>query len=369
MRKSPGLPYQAIADLVSAPQELVDDGATYAGILRYRGQIMSDIHNGIAEADRDTKSLIALFAAGIEKDLSFTMEYVQTRGRLAYCVCERVEKALSKSTKADNPILTAYIFACIEYSKPALLGSIANESPTYYQRRFVETWKQNPRSLPKLSVSQNKNLGNVLAKHIESAKSSTQWEQVDKLTKDIIDFLYPNGPEHIAALAKKEWKSRGSRGKGKQEGAPARSSAKGRGFIQQPTYLYDDAPFKEYLTSNDNTLLRALLAPMPGLRTGTEIRIADGGLDDFEDLAAELPAVKGAKVEYAYDKIRKSEASPDESCALIAHAFDIKDIKERDEKRELWLAAGGGSDGMDVDDEEMDLSALRGEDEGDEMEE
>ena len=368
--KFPSLPIHTITDLASNPQVHVDMGATYIGILYHRGQIMRDIRNGVPTVDRNVQSVIATFASAIDKELSFHKGYIQTRGRLAYGVCERVERLLSKSPTADNPLLTAYTLACMEFADPTLLGSSANASPTYHQRRFAEMWMQNPQAFAALSSNQNKNVNSILAQTLQKARSSSQWQHVDQVTKDTIDFLYPGGTAAIEASANKSLRARGGRGKGKQEAALPPTSPYGCGFVQQPSFTYDDTPFKDHLKDNDNDLLRALLEPMPGLHTGAEVHISDGGLDDLEELSAVLPDVKGAKVDFAFENIDKFEASPDESCKLIVEAVNLsKDIKDRDEKREPWLAAGGGSDGMDVDDEEMDLSALRGDDEGDEMEE
>jgi hypothetical protein len=116
----------------------VNEGATFAGILKYRGDIMIALKNNVPMQEWNEQMILAYFCSSVEVNLNFSKHHRQTRTRLLANLAARLNNS-------DTPLQAAYTLACMEYDRHAALGpQFDPANPTKHMLRFAWHFKQHP---------------------------------------------------------------------------------------------------------------------------------------------------------------------------------------------------------------------------------
>lgn len=361
------------------PNAIVDDGATYWGMLYYRGAIMCNLRDSLPIHQWGIQEVIAMFCSGIDQNHSFSrLYYSETRSRLMFALYKRVALRL-KHVKGgganDNiAVLVGYTLACMEYEGGNALGDFYDKNkPIQHMHRFAELYMKYYDDFPTFNDNQNKHIRKDVAKYLLECTYMPEYSQIlNDSIKDNMDFMFSGGIEQIESVAYKKRRNRTSRRPGQGKSADGASEspmvlitddtrtviakrATGLGFSLPYVYKvsYDPARIVPY--AKNDAFVRALIEPMPHVRTEVKLKLEDS-LNDFRAIKASL----------GLDDDKKADV--DEPDDMVAFKLLLQDItipgmiQLRD--KESYEAELGAAEAREADLMAADLRAV----EDDEME-
>ena len=88
-------------------------GATLAGHLHYRGEIIENVRNGLGLMKWSDDALLAYFTSGVDMKCNFSKACEQTRSGLADILVKRASEG------SINSVEELYLKACLEYKMHA----------------------------------------------------------------------------------------------------------------------------------------------------------------------------------------------------------------------------------------------------------
>ncbi|CAN9157820.1 unnamed protein product [Alternaria alternata] len=268
----------------------VNEGATFARILKHRGDIMIALKDNVPTQEWNEQMILAYFCSSVEVNLNFSKHHRQTRTRLLANLAARLNNS-------DTPLQVAYTLACMEYDRHAALGpQFDPANPTKHMLRFVWHFKQHPEHFIVLGQ-----------KRTDALKVNT----TQYLAQALFDFSFKGGLEDIN-LAAAKGKKKKIRGKGRNK--------KGSGAAA-------DEP--------GNALLKGLVAAMPGVRDiGSHVEVFDiGDLSDFKVMNLEKP-------DQSYEDEVEEMTARDDDAMEVDEDLCIIDGADLN----LWISKRDGSD-------------------------
>ncbi|KAI4910871.1 hypothetical protein J4E90_007127 [Alternaria incomplexa] len=296
----------------------VNEGATFAGFLKYRGDIMKALQASTPMQQWPEQMIVAYFCSSIERNLSFSRYRGETRTRLLANLAARLNNS-------DTPLQAAYTLACMEYDQHASLGpQFDPANPTKHMLRFAWHFQQHPDHFIVLNQKRTDALKVHMTQYLARVRNSPQWDKTKlAATQQLFDFSFSGGADALNEAATKGKKKR-IRGKGKkgqgQDGAadapPASSSSSA-----PPTFYYESTRILEHCKGN--ALLQGLVADMPGVRNiGSQVEIVDiGDLSAFNVLSLDEPDKSYEDdIEELYADGGENEMDIDEDVCLLDSA-------------------------------------------------
>ncbi|KAF2271750.1 uncharacterized protein EI97DRAFT_446337 [Westerdykella ornata] len=127
-KMSPTFPYAVGTKL--------NEGATFADQLRFRGAVIDYIKTGTPLEKWEKRVLLSYFVSNVDKDRNFNLFFQQTRAR-AFDYLTRWTSRKASALEA------AYVLACLETVGFGPVPTIRG-SPTYWRNRFVERLQEDP---------------------------------------------------------------------------------------------------------------------------------------------------------------------------------------------------------------------------------
>jgi hypothetical protein len=235
------IPLTAFSD----PNTVINFGATFAGVLHFRGFVMESIHSQKPLTGWPVQAILSLFVSGTDPHRSFCKYFIQTRTRLLHSGCERI-------AKRGTGVQAAYLLACLEYAQ---VGHVFDKNnPTKNMLLFAKLLQNRPAQYLIQDQARNKAMRRELPQVLASARNSAAWRKDDRLLESVCEFLKPP-PEKTEKHKKK------SRGRNKGKGK-AKSEDEVAARRMEETF---SAPAAIVANIRQNPLLDALAQPMPGV--------------------------------------------------------------------------------------------------------
>ncbi|CAN9466763.1 unnamed protein product [Alternaria alternata] len=310
----------------------VNEGATFAGILKYRGDIMIALKNDVPIQEWDEQMILAYFCSSVEDNLNFSKHHHQTRARLLANLAARLNNS-------DTPLQAAYTLACMEYDRHASLGpQFDPANPTKHMLRFAWHFKQHPEHFIVLNQKRTDALKVNTTQYLAQVRNSSQWDNTRlEATQALFDFSFVGGLEELNLAATNNKKKKRIRGKGKNKKGPGlvadEPSASVSNLPELPTFYYESSRIHEHCRGN--ALLQGLVAAMPGVRDiGSQVEIFDiGDLNDFNVMSLEEP-------DQSYEDQVEEMMTRDHDAMEVDEGLCIIDGADLN----LWISKRDGSD-------------------------
>ncbi|KAL1792624.1 hypothetical protein ACET3X_009131 [Alternaria dauci] len=312
----------------------VNEGATFAGILKYRGEIMVALKNEVPMHKWDEQMILAYFCSSVEKNLNFSKYHVQTRTRLLANLAARLNDS-------DTPLQAAYTLVCMEYDRHAALGAEFDPAnPTKHMLRFAWHLKQHPEHFIVLNQKRTYALKVNTTQYLARVRNSPQWDNTKlEATQALFDFSFEGGLEELNLAASKAKKKK-IRGKGKNKKGPESAAdelpVSASKLPELPTLYYESTRIHEHCRGN--ALLQGLVADMPGVRNiGFRVEIFDiGDLSDFNIMSLEEP-------DHSYEDEVEEMMARDDDAMEVDEGLCIIDGADLN----LWISKRDDLDDLD----------------------
>lgn len=299
------IPLTAFSD----PYTIIDFGASFAGVLHFRGFVMESIHSHKPLTEWPVQAILSMFVSNTDPHRSFATFFEQTRTRLLHCVCERI-------ARRGTGLQAAYLLACLEYAQ---VGHVFDRNkPTKNMLLFAKLLQQKPAQYLIQDHARIRAMRRELPQVLASARESATWRKDDRILESVCDFLYRGGPQAVqedadtqAKRSRKKTRGR-NKGKGKAKATSEDEVAARRMEEAFSTPAASAANLRLSPAVLQNPLLNALAQPMPGVNVDTADRASrlapnlahvDADADDDADDEADFGDDEVANLARALDAL------------------------------------------------------------------
>lgn len=308
----------------------VNFGATFAGVLHFRGFIMESIQAQKPIHEWPVQAIMSMFVSGIDPHRSFSKFFRETRARLLHCVCQRIQRK-------ETLLQTAYILACLEYAEVPQV--VEPNNPTRHMLLFSKVFQCLSAQYLIQNPLRNRILRKELPQFIARARSSTDWDKADATINAVYDFLYPKGPEAVQKAADDKNKrrrgknTRAKKGKGKAESAAEVAARRMEEASGTPAITVANVRITNAV--RQNPLYHALVQPMPGVNyiDTTHFELEADTTAQVSRLGPGL-----AQIDDDDDDADDEAGFGDNEVANVTHALDA--LKMKDTVRNVVLEEG-----------------------------
>jgi hypothetical protein len=276
------IPLTAFSD----PTTVINFGATFAGVLHFRGFVMESIRSHKPLEEWPVQAIVSMFVSGIDPHRSFYKCFKETRIRILHCLCERI-------ARRGTGVQAGYLLACLEYAQ---VGDFFDQNnPTKHMLVFIKLLQNRPGHFLIQDHARNKAMRRELPQILATARNSAAWRKDDNLLNSVCDFLI--GGRQAAQTAagdrtkKPKKKSRGkNKGKAKAKSKDEDAARRMEEAFGTPKIIVGNIRLSD--TICNNPLLAALAEPMPGVHLvdGSKLEI-EADTDEGSRLAADLALV------------------------------------------------------------------------------
>lgn len=319
-----------LANKLSGSSIRVNYGATFAGVLAFRGYIIEAIEAQKPMGQWTVQIIPSMFVSGVDRHRNFSRFFRETCARLLFYVGERMRGQ-------HNRLQSAYVLACMEYAQARFVYDAS--APTHHMLLFAKLFQLESEYYLMRDNVQSKQLRQQLPQHISRVRHSGELPS-DPILDAMCEFLQVDTKDTNTAHdhpPKSTNKTRGARKRSKKHAEASMSAhpevMEASGIAEASTIVYEEEMEEDpdivfgsiHISSliRRNPLLDALVTAMPSIHFH---------LSDVVEVAAPSAArVDRLAEEFAHVDIRDDNVKliPDAyDASLLASALNAADIAE-----------------------------------------